>query len=175
MRFPFLVITLLLIFNSLSGQSLTVKCVEKESKNPDEEYPTIVRTCFIKNFKFKETAYPDYVGRYFDSDYEVYVLVNKKYIKTLNSKIFNKNQNELVSIINKRIKEDFKKDLSDSTVKECFIDLAVIPTYKIDDLKISFQNNEIWFEVNWGLTGGCRAVDGTIISFKLSEIQKYLN
>jgi hypothetical protein len=164
----------LLIFNVLTGQSLTVKCVEKEIKNPDGKDPIIVRTCFIKNFKFKETSYPDYVGRYFDSEHKVYVLVNKKYIRTVNSNVFSKKQDELVSIINERIQKDFKNFSSDSTDKECFAGLDSIPEYKMNDFEISFQKNEIWFEVNWGLTGACRAVDGTIVSFKLSEIQKYL-
>lgn len=174
MRSHFFVISLLLMFNVLPGQSLTVNCIEKYRKNPDGKVPIIVRTCFIKNFKFKETSYPDYVGRYFDSDYEVYVLVNKKYIKTVNSAAFNNNQEELVSKINERILKDFKDFSSDSAVKECFADLDSIPKYKMNDFEISFQNNEIWFEVNWGLPGVCRSVDGTIVSFKLSEIRKYL-
>ena len=97
-RVHILIITFLLMFNTLAGQSLTLKCIEKERKNPDGKYPIIVRTCFIKKIKFKETSYPDIVGRYFDSEYEV----------------------------------------------------------------------------NWGLSGACRTVDGTIVSFKLSEIKKYL-
>jgi hypothetical protein len=162
------------MFNVLAGQSLSVKCVEKETKNPDGKDPIIVRTCFIKNFKFKETSFPDNVVRYFDSENEVYILVGKKYIKTVNSKVFNKNQNELVAIINEQIQKDLKKNLSDSTVKECFSDLNTIPDYKMNDFEISFQNNEIWFEVKWGLPSVCRAVDGTIVTFKISEIQKYL-
>ena len=44
----------------------------------------------------------------------------------------------------------------------------------MNDFEISFQNNEIWFEVNWGFTGACRYVGGSIVSFKLSEIRKYI-
>jgi hypothetical protein len=50
-----------------------------------------------------------------------------------------------------------------------------IPTYHMDDFKISFNGEEIWFEVNWGLPGACRPVDGTIVSFKMTEIYQYLN
>ena len=109
MRFHFFVIPLLMMFNILSGQPLKVNCVEKEQKNREIKYPIIVRMCLIKNFKFKETSYPDYVGRYFDSEseHEVYVLVKGKYFKTVNSVVFNKNQNKLVSIINERILKDF--------------------------------------------------------------------
>jgi hypothetical protein len=44
----------------------------------------------------------------------------------------------------------------------------------MNDFEISFQNNEIWFEVDWSLAGVCRAADGTIVLFRLSEIEKYL-
>jgi hypothetical protein len=173
-KFHLLVFSFFLVANALTGQSLTVKCVEKERKNPDGETPIIVRTCWFKKFKFKETSYPDHVGRYFYSEHEVYVLVNKKYIKTVNSNVFNKKQHELVSIINKRIQKDFKELLSDSTNADCFTELRSVPAYKMDELDLSFHDDKIWFEANWDMTSACLAVSGTIVSFKLSEIRKYL-
>ena len=168
-RFCSSFIPILLSFNILLGQSIKVTCSEKEIK--DGEYPTLVNTCIIKNFKFIKVSYPDGVGRYFDSEHNVYIRVNNKYFKTVNSRLFNKNQAKLVSIINEHIQEDFKKNLSDSAVKDCLAGLDSIPKYKMNDFEISFWKDEIWFEVHWGLVSACRSVDGTIVSLKITEIE----
>ena len=172
-RHPFFVATLLLIFNTLSAQSFS-KCYEKYRKNPDGIDSIYIKTCYFSKYKFIQASYPDFQGRYYDSENEVYVLVNKKYIKIKNSKVFNKSQNELVSIINKRIQKDFKKFSTDTLTKECFTNIKFIPKYLMDDFEITFQKNEIWFEVNWRLSLVCLSVGGTAIPFKLAEIQKYL-
>jgi hypothetical protein len=120
------------------------------------------------------TSYPDYAGRYFYSEHEVYIRTEKGYAKTTNSKVFNQSQNKLVAIINKRIQEDFQKFSSEPNTKECFIGIDSIPKYEMDDFEISFNGNDIWFEIHWGLISVCRPVDGTIVSFNLNEIKKYL-
>src|SRR5258706_6867114 len=99
-RFRLIILSLILASTNLTGQSVKVSCTEKWIKSKGEEFPYILRICRIKNFKFIETTYPDGVGRYFDSEHELYILINKKYIKTVNSKLFNKKQDELVSLIN---------------------------------------------------------------------------
>jgi hypothetical protein len=98
----------------------------------------------------------------------------KGYVKTTNSEVFNQNQNKLLAIINKKIQEDYKAYSSDSATKECFLGVDSIPEYEMDDLGISFNGNEIWFEVHWDLGAACRSVDGTIVSFTVNEIKKYL-
>jgi len=159
---------------TLEGQTVRVNCIEKERKVPDSEDPIIIRTCFIKNYKFKETSYPDYAGRYFNSEHEVYLLAGKKYIKINNSDFFNKKQDELESMVNERIQSDFRSFLTDSLSRDCLVGLDSIPKYKVNDLEISFMDNEIWFQVRWGLPGACRPFDGTIVSFKLREIGRFI-
>ena len=173
--FYFLIIFVLLMRSSSESQTTKLSCIEKERKNEEGKDPILIKTCFIKNFKFVSTSYPDYAGRYDYSEQKVYILKNNKYVKTTNSKVFNKNQDQLVATINKRILEDFNKLSTDSSTRECLTEIDSIPTYKMDDFEISFEGNEIWFEVHWGLSSVCRSVDGTIVSFKLDEIKKYLN
>lgn len=156
-------------------QTVKLRCVEKEQRMDDKPDPILIKTCYIKNFKFVSTLTPDFVGRYVYSEHEVYMLKNNKYVKTKNSKLFNNKQGKLVEIINKRILEDFHKFSADSSTMDCLTEIDSIPVYKMDDFDISFNKNEIWFEVQWGLSSACRAVDGTIVSFKLDEIKKYLN
>jgi hypothetical protein len=174
MKIPYVFVAALLSLN-LSAQSANLRCIEKEKKNEDGKDPIITKTCFYKNFKFIITSFPDNVGRYVYSEHHVYVLSNGKYIKTTNDRFFNKQQKELVSLINKQINQDFADFKKDSTARDCLTEIDSIPVYKMNDFEISFEENEIWFEVHWGLSGACRAVDGTIVSFKFSEIKKYLN
>jgi hypothetical protein len=157
-----------------TAQHIKLRYSEKKLETDNGTDPVLVNSCYIKNFKFVETSYPDDVGRYFDSEYEVFVRVNNKYLKTVNSKVFNKEQNKLVLIINEQIQKEYKDDLRNPKVKVCFDELDSIPTYKMDDFEISFYENKILFRVRWGLPGVCRVVDGAIIIFKIDEVEKYL-
>ena len=170
-------ITVIVILSTVTlsiGQTVKLSCSEKERKNEEGKDPILVKTCFIRNFKFITTSSPDYAGRYIFDEYEVYVKKDNKYIRTTNSSVFNKKQNELLFTINERILQDFNSYRSDSSTMECLSGIDTIPTYKMNDLDITFYNDEIWFVVKWGLPMACRAVDGTIITFKISEISHYL-
>ena len=167
------ILALILTHLISTAQQVKLTCTEKELKNGKSQDPILVKTCYIQNFKFVEVSHPDYAGRY-DHEYKLFVRVNNEYHRTVNSNMFNKDQSELVSIINERIRKEYKDDLADSSVNDCFDGLDSIPTYKMNDLKISFYNNKIWFMVDWGLAGYCRGVDGAIITFEMAEIEKYL-
>jgi len=168
------VVAILLTVAVSIGQKVTLSCKETERKNEEGKYPIHVKTCYIKNFKFITTSTPDYDGRYFFDEYEVYVKKDNKYIRTTNSNVFNKKQNELLYTINERILKDFNSYRSDLSTKSCFSGIDSIPSYKMNDLDITFYNNEIWFVIKWGLSSACRAVDGTIVIFKIDEIKQYL-
>ena len=134
---------LVLFFASLAYPApraqLKVSCTEKEKKTDYGNDPIIIKTCIIKNFKFISTSYPDYAGRYFSSESKVFVRVNNKYIQTSNSKVFKKNQAELLAMINERIQNDFHSFKTDSNTKDCFLYMDPIPAYKMDELDISFM------------------------------------
>lgn len=167
---------ILILFSSgfCRAQALKLNCLERKKKSPEVNDSIIIQTCFIRNFKFVTTSYPDYAGRYTFSEHEVYARTGGKYVKTTNSNVFNKEQNKLVAIINRKIGEDFKEFSSDTNTRDCFTGIDSIPVYRMNDLDISFNGNDIWFQVHWGLGSACRNVDGTIISFSLDEIKKYL-
>jgi len=170
---------LTLIFYTFSatfcdGQKMNFHCIEKYKKSDNTEDSIIIQTCFLNAYKFVTTSYPDYKGRYTYSEHKVFVLKNHKYLDITNSEVFNGKQNSLVKIINEKIQKDFKDFSADGNTKDCFTGIDSIPTYKMDDLGISFYGNEIWFEVNWDLSSACTSVNGTIVSFKINEIKKYL-
>ena len=168
------IVVLLLTVAVSIGQQVKLSCSDTERKNEEGKYPIHIKTCYIKNFKFITTSSPDYEGRYFFDEYEVYVKKDNKYVRTTNSSVFNKKQNELLYTINEQILKKFNCYRSDSSTKSCFTGIDSIPTYKMNDLDITFYDNEIWFVVKWGLSSVCRAVDGTIVIFKIDEIKKYL-
>lgn len=101
--------------------------------------------------------------------------MNKRYIRTTNEKVFNKKQDRLLKVLNDRIRKNFEKFSKNPETKECLTEIETNPTYTMNDFELSFQGNEIWFEIKWGLVSVCRAVDGTIVIFKLNEIKEYLN
>ncbi|HYV55854.1 MAG TPA: hypothetical protein VE933_14800 [Chitinophagaceae bacterium] len=171
----FFITTGFILFSLYSNsQELHVTCSEREISNGKEFDPTIVKTCWLKNFKIVSTGYPDYKGRY-SYEQEAYVRRDEKLLKIKNSEIFNSSQIELDSIINKKIQDDYNSMRGDPDFKPCFDDIDSIPKYSIDEMLISFQGQEIWFSVSFGLTGACKSADGTIVSFNLALISKYLN
>ena len=161
-------------FINRDSGNVKVSCSEKKKKNENGKYPILVTTCLLKNFKIIDIGNPDYSGRY-SHEYEVYKKVNKKFIKANNSEIFNKSQEKLLSLINQNIQSDFKKFSTDPDTKDCFISHDTIPKYEMNELGISFYGDEIWFSVDFGLSGYCMNVGGTVVSFKLTKIKNYLN
>lgn len=174
MRFTFLFIFYAISTTFCNAQKLTFHCVEQSKKS---EYPgdsIFIQTCFLNDFKFVTTLYPDYAGRYTYSEHTVFALKNQIYSETTNANVFNEKQSKLVNIINKKIQEDFKKFSTDNNTKDCFDGIDSIPTYTMNDFEIFFTGNEISFAVNWGLPSACRNVSVTSIYFKINKIKKYL-
>jgi hypothetical protein len=164
-----------LFYSTISnGQTTRASCSEHYEKNEDGPDSIIIKKCFIKHFKIISTGYPDYKGRYTFEE-ELYLKKNNKFIKISNSEMFKSNQSELLLTINNKIQEDFLNFRTDPNSKDCFEGIDSIPKYSLNDLNISFEGNNIWFEVTFGLNSACRAVDGTIVSFPIDQISKYLN
>lgn len=169
----FLFVVLLFTSNTLAAQT-TVKCVEKWKKGADPDNPIFIRSCTIKKYKFKAIGYPDNLGRYTHYEYKVYKREHNKWIKTVNSAVFNKLQTQLLTLINAKIHKEFLEFTADSSNKYCFIEMKSVPVYKMNELGIKFEGNEIWFSVEWDLPYNCIPVSGSIAIFKLHEIEKYL-
>ena len=100
---------------------------------------------------------------------------NGKYVKVPNTALFNLDQAHLLKLINDRIRRDFNVYSTEPETRDCFIDFGKLPTYGMNDLGIDFNNDEIQFHIEFGLPEFCDAVGGTIVTFKISDIEKYLN
>jgi hypothetical protein len=166
--------TLGLTVATMAQVTNNVTCTEKKSKNADGGDPILTKTCLYKKYKTISKGYHDYKGRY-SYEYSVFKKQeNGSYVQIKNASLFNKNKNELLSNINKKIEKDYNSYANDPETKECFEDASFTP-FNFDQLAIDFGVDEINFNVTFGLSGDCMSVDGTIVSFNLDEIKKYLN
>lgn len=150
-----------------------IVCSENKQKSQDSEDPILIKSCVIGNYKTISTDEADYKGRYSYS-YKLYKNVNNKYIPIKNAELFNEKKVNLLAIINQRIKKEFDEYLKDPENSDCFEGVTT-PTVSFEDLGITFNNSGIDFNISFGLSENCMAVDGTIASFKLEEVLPYLN
>lgn len=147
-----------------------INCKEEIFETEGSDDPTIHKNCYFKGYKFKSVAEADQKGRYSYS-YELYQKNDKgKYLKVKNSAFFNESQNELEVKINKLIKINFENALSDA---DGCLDNVKLNYYPINEMGITVVEDDINFTVTYGLSSACMAFDGTTISFKLFELDKY--
>lgn len=149
------------------------KCSEIEKPNSDLGPPLTIKTCYYKNFKIVSKGYPDYKGIYSHEDTYYYKNSTGNYIKIKNEGLFNNHKNELLSLLNNKVKVDFNELLQSPDSDHCLNTRKFRP-FNFNEIRITFEENNINFSVEYGLCSACRALDGTSISMDLSEIQKYL-
>ena len=151
-----------------------VICSEKELPNPVAEDPIITKTCLFKEYKTISIGSPDYKGRY-SYEYKLYKKQsNGTFKKVKNVSLFNEKKNELLSLINAKIKKEYDLYAQDPESSDCFDQMSFVP-FTFEQLGIDFDNNSINFNVTFGLISACMNVDGTSIEFSLHEIKQYLN
>lgn len=131
-----------------------------------------LQTCLYKNYKAVQEGFPDLKGRY-SYRYTLFKKENgKEYKEIKNAEMFEKGE-ELLAIINSKIKKDYETFASDPQSQDCFEGQTFKP-FGFDELGISFDEKNINFNVTFGLMNTCMSVDGTIVSFAWQDIEKYL-
>jgi len=157
-----------------SGFKDEIKCVTEEKINPEsKEDPIKIKTCIWHAFKFVTTGVPDYKGRY-GYEYELFLIENSQPKQITNSELFNDHRKELEELINRKIRIDFDNNAKDPNVKDCFEGVTFTP-FQLNDMGISFNDkNEMEFNVTFGLGDACMSVDGTVITFSMQDLKKYL-
>lgn len=145
----------------------TAVCKTEEKKEgPD---PIITKNCQYGNIQTKSVGYPDMKGRY---SYSYELMFDGKKVK--NSEIFNKKMPELLSKLNDKILKEYSESYNAEDSKDCFSGMPKNPKFKMDDLSIYLDDKNMIFNVSFGLPGMCLAVDGSIVSIPLEEIETYL-
>ena len=156
-----------------TSDNIQPSCLQTEKYNEGMDDSIIIKTCFFKRYKSVSTGTPDYKGRY-SWEYEMFRMMNGRYMEVKNTEVFNDKQAQLMALINKKIHAEYKKYTADPETKECLDGVDITQQYAIDDLGIDFDNNQFNFSVSLGLDGACYVVDITTVSFNFGEIQVYL-
>lgn len=163
----------LLTEKAASISDASASCMETEFEN--EEGHGTKKTCLFNDFKTVSTGYANDRNGKMYWIYEIFQNKNGKYIKVQNSALFNLDQKELLKLINERIKRDYTVFSTEAETRDCFSDFGSLPVYKMNDLGIDFNNDEVTFHVEFNLPEACDAVGGTSVTFKIADITKYLN
>jgi len=161
------------ILKNTSNYSDEINCKTDEKTNPEsKDDPIIIKTCVWHSYKFVITGAPDYKGRY-SYEYELFLIENGKQKKIQNSELFNDKITELENLINSNLKIDFDDNAKDPETSDCFVGTS-FTKFQLNDMGISFNDkNEMEFNVSFGLGGACMNVDGTAVSFKMSDLKEY--
>lgn len=148
-------------------------CMEADFEN--EEGHGTKKTCLFNDFKTVSTGYANDRNGKMYWIYETFQNKNGKYVKVQNSAMFNLDQKELLKLINERIKRDFTVYSTEAETRDCFSDFGKLPVYKMNELGIDFNEDEITFHIEFNLPEACDAVGGTTVTYKIADIIKYLN
>ena len=166
-------ITLNALKDSISGLSFPiVSCKEEVITSKGKVDPILVNTCFWRNYKIIETGTPDYKGRYTWTT-EVFLKTGDTLIKQNHVELFKADKiSQLEKLVNDRLSEDFNAmKISDA---ECFTQRKYYPIFKLKDMRLAFNDDsEISFEVGYGLTDACFALNLSSTNFKILELKEY--
>lgn len=163
----------LLTEKAASISDASASCMETEFQN--EEGQGTKKTCLFNDFKTVSTGYANDRNGKMYWIYEIFQNKNGKYVKVQNSALFNLEQKELLKLINERIKRDYSVYSTEAETRDCFSDFGNLPVYKMNELGVDFNNDEITFHIEFNLPEACDAVGGTTVTFKIADIIKYLN
>ncbi len=155
-----------------NATNFNVICEEKRVNSTTTE-PNLIKSCILNNFKSVSTGEADYKGRY-SYKYEIFIKKKGVFVKSNNEDLFNEKKEELLKLINQKIKIDFEDYATNPETKDCFEGL-IFSNYSFNDLGIEFDDNKINFNVWFDVYGYCFSVSSTTVSFSLEEIKPYFN
>lgn len=162
-----------LINNSESKPTeFKVECIEKRVKSSTSE-PKLIKSCILNNFKSVSTGEADYKGRY-SYKYEIFIKKNGEFVKSNNENLFNEKKEELLKLINQKIKIDFDDYATNPETKDCF-EGVTFTNYTYENLGIVFTDDKVDFNVWFDVFESCFNVSSTTVSFSLEEIRPYFN
>jgi hypothetical protein len=161
-----------LINNSESKPTeFKVECIEKSLKSSTLE-PKLIKSCILNNFKSVTTGEADNKGRY-SYKYEIFIKKNGAFVKSNNEDLFNEKKEELLKLINQKIKIDFDDYATNPDTKDCF-EGVLFENYNYDNLGIEFIEDKVDINVWFDVAGDCFNVSSTTVSFSIEEIKPFL-
>lgn len=138
----------------------------------DKQEPARIENYYFKDFKSVISGTPDSKNR-FTWTFELFKKSEADYIPAENEEVFNENKDELLTLINSKIKEDFEKAYA--LDKQCFT-TSNAPNYTFKNLGLEFKDGKVNFYAVFDFaTENCYYLYGyTVVEFTVEEIEKYL-
>jgi hypothetical protein len=176
MKYTLIILTLILTFSCKNQKTKTdssLNCYEKTKVDSDYSEVVLIKTCEFKNHLVKSIGTPDYKGRY-SYDYELLRIENNDTLKISNSDLFNEDANELEKSVNKLLKAEYESNSNRPEISECMKQID-FRHYKLNEFGISFtDNNQMEFNINYGIGSACFNVSSSSIVMGLSELESFL-
>jgi hypothetical protein len=154
-----------------NATNFKVICEEKRVNSTTSE-PILIKSCILNNFKSVSTGEADYKGRY-SYKYEIFIKKNGAFVKSNNEDLFNEKKEELLKLINKKIKMDFDDYATNPETKDCF-EGVTFTYYTYENLGIEFNDDKVDFNVWFDVFEYCFNVSSTTVSFSIEELKPYL-
>ena len=145
---------------------------EEKSVNSTASEPTIIKSCILNNFKSVSTGEADNNGSY-SYKYEIFIKKNGEFVKSNNEELFNEKGDELLVLINQKIKIDFDEYTTNPDTKDCFEGVS-FTNYTYENLGIEFVDGKVDFNAWFDVAGYCFNVSSTTVSFSIEEIKPFL-
>lgn len=145
---------------------------EEKSVNSTASEPTIIKSCILNNFKSVSTGEADNNGSY-SYKYEIFIKKNGEFVKSNNEELFNEKGDELLVLINQKIKIDFDDYATNPDTKDCFEGVS-FTNYTYENLGIEFVDGKVDFNAWFDVAGYCFNVSSTTVSFSIEEIKPFL-
>ena len=145
---------------------------EEKSVNSTVSEPTIIKSCILNNFKSVSTGEADNNGSY-SYKYEIFIKKNGEFVKSNNEELFNEKGDELLVLINQKIKIDFDEYTTNPDTKDCFEGVS-FTNYTYENLGIEFVDDNVDFNAWFDVAGYCYNVSSTTVSFSIEEIKPFL-
>ncbi len=145
---------------------------EEKSVNSTVSEPTIIKSCILNNFKSVSTGEADNNGSY-SYKYEIFIKKNGEFVKSNNEELFNEKGDELLVLINQKIKIDFDEYTTNPDTKDCFEGVS-FTNYTYENLGIEFVDDNVDFNAWFDVAGYCSNVSSTTVSFSIEEIKPFL-
>lgn len=154
-----------------------IQCIEKNGKkNADGDY-NVTKICTYKNYRSVYLGVPDYKGRMFWTS-KLYLKQNNTFVMVRNAEFFNEHKKELLSLLNKKFQEGFRKDKAeaskDAETKECWDGTDELRWQDWDDIQIHFDGDNIIFDISYGLGDACYSQDNGGASLTIASLKPYL-
>lgn len=169
--------------NSIKNQQKTDSIVEKkidnkvtctESENTKDGETYTIKECKYRDYKSVKNTFINSTNGHEYYEYKLTKLVGNKDIPIKNIELFNDKRNELLSIINERMREVINTHYGEEGGSDCLPNDDPKRKFTFDQINITFEEGKFQFNVSLELPDACAAFDQNDVEISIKDIEKYL-